>query len=47
MWNENELDERNDEGVLRWFGHGDRIEHDGIALVVAQWVGHRRHGLIP
>ena len=40
------LDERIDEGVLRWFGHVVRIEKERIAknsvLVVAQWVGRGR-----
>ena len=25
------LDERTDEGVLRWFGHAERMERDRIA----------------
>ena len=42
------LDERIDEGVLRWFGHVERIERDRIAkiLVVAKWVGRGRERLI-
>ena len=41
------LDERNNEGVLRWFGHVERMERDKIAmkvyagecvLAVVQWV---------
>ena len=47
------LDERIDEGVLRWFGNVERMEKNRISkslcrsmLVVAQWVGHRRDGLI-
>ena len=48
------IDERIDEGVLRWFGHVERMEKDRIAkrvcaesvLVVVQWVGRRRDGLI-
>ena len=49
------LDERIDEGVLRWFGQVDRMERDKITnriyvenvLVVVQWVGHGRDGFIP
>ena len=43
------LEERNDEGFFRFFGHVERIEKDRIAknvLVVVQWVGHGRDGLI-
>ena len=29
------LDERNDEGVLRWFGHVDSMERDRIAKRVS------------
>ena len=40
------LDERTDEGVLRWFGHVKRMEKDRIAksiyVVVVQWVGRGR-----
>ena len=49
-----DLDERIDEGILRWFDHVEKIERDRIAkslfmsmLVVVQWVGHGRDGLIP
>ena len=44
------LDERIDEGVLRWFRHVERTEKDRInksVLVDIQWVGHGRDGLIP
>ena len=51
------LDERIDEGVLRWFGHLERMERDRIAkrvyvgecagMVLVQWVGHGRDELIP
>ena len=49
------LDERIDEGVLRWFGHVERTERDRIAkrvyvrsvLVVVQWLCHERDGLLP
>ena len=48
-------DERIDKGVLRWFGHVERMEINRIAnriyigsvLVIAQWVGSVRGGLIP
>ena len=47
------LDERIDEGILRWFSHVERIERDRIAkslfrglLVVVQWVGQGTNGLI-
>ena len=39
------LDERIDEGVLRWFGHVERMERDRIARRV--YVSHGRDGLIP
>ena len=26
-----EVDEKTDEGILRWFGHVERIENDNIA----------------
>ena len=42
-----EVDERIDEGVLRSFGHVERMEEDRIARRVVQWVGHGRDGLIP
>ena len=50
-----EVEEWINEGVLRWFAHVERMENDRIAkrvyaeseLVVAQWVGHGRDGLIP
>ena len=49
------MDENIYEGVLRWFGHGEKMENDRIAkrvnvgsvLVVVQWVGRGRNGLIP
>ena len=50
------LDERIDECVLRWFGHVEWRESDGITkrvyvgecvLVVVQWVGLGRDGLTP
>ena len=49
------LHERIDEGVLRWFDHVERMERDWSpresmwesVLVVVQWVGHGRDGLIP
>ena len=48
------LDERIDEGVLWWFVPVERMENDRTAkrvyaeslLVVVQWVGHGRDGLI-
>ena len=45
------LDERTDEGVVWWFGHmeRDRIAKKvylGNVLVVIQWVGHGRNGLV-
>ena len=48
------VDERIDEGVVRWSGHVERRENDKIAkrvyvkecAVVAQWVGHGRDGFI-
>ena len=48
----NDLDERIDEEVLRWFGHVERMERlqkEPVlesALVVIQCVGHGRDGLI-
>ena len=47
------LNERIDEGVLRWYGSVEWMERDRITrvcrrmLVVVQWVGHGRAGLIP
>ena len=45
------IDESIDEGVLWWFGHVERMEGNRITkesvLVVFQWVGRRRDGLIP
>ena len=44
------LDERIDEGVFRWFLHVEKMERDKIAksvMVVVQWVGCGRDGLIP
>ena len=49
------LDERIDKGVLQWFDHVKRMKNDRIAkrtyvggiLVVAQWVGRGRDGLMP
>ena len=45
------LDERVDEGVLRWFDHVERMDSDRIfksyMLVVVQCVGRGRDGLIP
>ena len=46
----NGLNEKIDEGVLRWFGHIERMESDRIAksvLVVVQWVGRGRDEWIP
>ena len=48
------LNERIDEGVLRWLGHVERMErgriakrvYGGVCLVVVQWVGHGRDRLI-
>ena len=42
-------DERIDEGVLRWFGHVERMERGMMesVLVFVQCVGHVRVGLIP
>ena len=48
-------DERIDEGVLRWFGHVERMERDMIVkrvyveecAVFTKWVGHGRDGLTP
>ena len=43
-------DEKIAEGVLRWFGHVERMENDKIlesVLVVAKWVGRRRGRLVP
>ena len=39
---------RIDEGVLRCFGHVERVENDRIAkrVYVAQWVGRGRGGLM-
>ena len=31
MWSDKGVDERNDEGVLQWFGHVERMENDRIA----------------
>ena len=57
LWGETKgVDERIDEGVLRWFGHGERMDRDRIAkrvyvaesvLVFDQWVSHGRNGLMP
>ena len=44
------LDERIDEGMLWLFGHVERMESESMyksMLVVIQWVGHGRDGLIP
>ena len=44
------LDERIDEGALRWFGHVERMDRDRIAkrvYVVVQWVDRGRDGVIP
>ena len=49
-----DVDKKIDEGILWWFGHVKRMENDMIAkrvyiesvLVVTQWVGRRRGGLI-
>ena len=52
------VDEKTDGGVLRWFGHVERMENRKITgflretikrsvLVVAQWVGRETDGLIP
>ena len=40
------LDERIDEGVLRWFGHVERMESDRIAkgVYVGECVGSRSEG---
>ena len=40
------VDERIDEGVLRWFGHGERMENDRIAkwVFVGECVGSRSVG---
>ena len=42
------VNERIDEGVLRWFGHVERTENAKrlYLLVVSQWVGYLRDGLI-
>ena len=45
------LNEKIDEGTLRWFGHVERMEEDKIAkrvyvLLLTQRVGHGRGGLI-
>ena len=44
-------DERIDEGVPQLYGHVERLENDRIVkrvyvLIVTQWVGHGRDGLI-
>ena len=49
------VDERSDEGVLRWFGHVERMENDGITKRVyvgelagsRAWVALERDGLVP
>ena len=48
------VDERIDEGVLRWFGHVERMKNDRIAKCLyrgacgSRWVGKPwRSGLIP
>ena len=45
------VDERIDEGMVSWFSHVERMENDRTAkesvLVVTQWVGYRKDGLIP
>ena len=49
------LYEKIDEGVLRWFGHVERMERIGLlresmwesVQVVVQWAGHGSNGLIP
>ena len=42
------LDERIDEVVLRWFGHGERMERDRIAKIGSRSVIRRgRDGFIP
>ena len=40
------LDERSDEGVLRWFGHVERMERDRIAkrAYVGECAGSRSMG---
>ena len=37
------LDERTDEGILRWFGHVERMERDRIAkrVYVGECAGNR------
>ena len=43
----NSVDERSDEGVLRWFVHVKRLENGRIpkrVLVVVQWAGRERDG---
>ena len=57
MWSDEDVDERINEGVLRWFGHVERMENDRFAkrvyvgecatATVDQWVGGGRDGLIP
>ena len=46
MWREKGLDERIDEGVLRWFGHVERMERDRIAkrVYVRECAGSRSVG---
>ena len=42
------VEERIDKGVLQWFGNVERMENTQVSvLVVAQWVGRGRDGLIP
>ena len=42
-------DEKIDDGLLRWFGHGEEQGTTGLlsVLVFTQWVGRGRGGLIP
>ena len=46
MWNDQGVDEKIDEGVLRWFGHVERIKNDRIAkrLYVGEWASSRSVG---
>ena len=43
------VNERIDEGVLRWFGHVERIEKERTAksVYVGEWVGREIDGLLP
>ena len=46
MWSEEGLDERNNEGALRLFGHVEGMENDSIAkrICIGEYAGSRSMG---